>query len=97
MICIVFDCKITKFIYTLNEVIQYLTFFFLFYLYYVRNKPCGENLTSAHRIFYPLQCILRRMVNSCSIAEADVVVIFPKKSMGGEIKGDSIVSGRLMR
>ena len=37
------------------------------------------------------------MVNACSIAEADEVVIFPKKSMGGEIKGDSIVSGRLMR
>ena len=37
------------------------------------------------------------MVKACSIAEADVVVIFPKKSMGGEIKGDSIVSGRLMR
>lgn len=32
--------------------------------------------------FYPLQCILRRMVKACSIAEADEVVIFPKKSMG---------------
>ena len=37
------------------------------------------------------------MVNECSIAEADEVVIFPKKDDGGEIKGDSIVSGRLMR
>ena len=33
------------------------------------------------------------MVNACSIAEADEVVIFPKKDDGGEIKGDSIVSG----
>lgn len=35
------------------------------------------------------------MVNACSIAEADEVVIFPKKSMGRERKGDSIVSGDL--